>query len=256
MSFSISQDVEVVRMQDKCKSYEDEVLRLKTQHEQQTKKLKARIKSLEQLSRIADTLMEFNFKQFDDFEIILVDSIKACINKYQYVIPLRSTPKECRIYLTLVEKIKQLLEERELREFCLNRRIFSGVSRFIDKLGTRYSSAQKLLDSYCNKDAKELSFGSHRSQCSEKDENINPKKIESKLTASIQTMTEDIFPVRSGLSFEYKEISSDDDLDCAFDAIIGFISSLEGKDSRIYQSMISELTNRVFRMDTTPGEFL
>ena len=50
-------DIEVSRMQEKCRSYENEVARIRMVHKTEADKLKLRISTLEKVLRSADTLV-------------------------------------------------------------------------------------------------------------------------------------------------------------------------------------------------------
>lgn len=50
-------EIEVSRMQEKCRSYENEVARIRSVHKAEADKLKLRISTLEKVLRSADTLV-------------------------------------------------------------------------------------------------------------------------------------------------------------------------------------------------------
>lgn len=104
-------------MKDKCKSYENEVIRLKKIHEEETIKLKIRIKNLEKLVRRSDFLISYYHKEFFNLSSTFEESLSSLSKKEYKPIVLNECPPQ-------IGKIKQMLSEEEMLEFMKSRRIF------------------------------------------------------------------------------------------------------------------------------------
>lgn len=85
-------------MQDKCKSYEDEVLRLRKIHEQDNQKLKTRIKFLEKLVRRADYMTNTYFDMVNRMRDMMIESFEALLKSETYKFAHLDVPLQCKVY--------------------------------------------------------------------------------------------------------------------------------------------------------------
>jgi hypothetical protein len=90
-------DLEVSRMQDKCKSYENEVGRLRGIHAIEVNKLKLRITSLEKLVKAADTLSSTFFEMFSSLHLQSLRSLESLLSDTQFEFTLMSIGNRCTL---------------------------------------------------------------------------------------------------------------------------------------------------------------
>lgn len=92
MSFSVSQDVQITRMKEKCIAYENEVMRLRSIHEHESNKLKNRIKNLEKLIKSADFLVDYLFEYTVDLKSKFMEVLLALDESVSYRFEMKEIP--------------------------------------------------------------------------------------------------------------------------------------------------------------------
>ena len=132
---------EMDRLKNKCTSYKNEVERLKKMHEDECKKLRIRIKTLESGIKRLDLLTKHSLKFTEDIHSQSLKAFETLINDTEMVFTKPVVPKQ-------FEDLKIWLNEPNIKEFVKQRRIFTNTQAVIE--GFSNYSIDDLQISYNN----------------------------------------------------------------------------------------------------------
>jgi len=120
-------ETEIQRLNDKCKSYQNEVTRLSQIHGEETTKLKKRIKTLETGIKRLDVLNEYCFTFIKELHKQCVDGIESLPYDRDMDFFTPNVPKS-------IDDLKNWLNDPVIKEFNKQRKIFTKTEGMIDSL--------------------------------------------------------------------------------------------------------------------------